>query len=986
MKHWLKKGWVAWTAVFAVCFLFCGGALGAGASIDEDFEGASYIAGQKPGIAGFGVVDNTSQGGSVLIREESISGKANKYLELQKTVKQGQTSNDVYIQTKAYYDLTMRTDIGFQIRALPGSGSLNVSLRCSGLDAGSGTVTLVSFNAGAGTVTYGNEFAGSVTESCALTDWTAFMVELDLENDSIKIYRDTELKASLSGTRATSKLSNFNYDSSSLRFQEFGNAKVPGAVTTYHLDNLKMITDESIDGRFFVSGRKLYKTVDGTSREVNALKSGDLTATAEVKNTSSETQKARLAAAVYGTDGRIKGVFFSDTKTLAAGESATLDAGLSVAPLEEGDAMKVFLFDGNEVVLPVAKAAVYEQSNYTQPYDVEIIHDLKQQNPNQAHPRVMMTKDKLAFLQTAVKTQEPYKTWYAKVKASADNIKDSNRPSYNDNDELRLKAAGTAQDRLMKLAFVYSMETSNRDKYINQLWSEIKFYANKDETVTADKQWRDWNPKHFLDTSAMITGFGVAYDWCYDYWAQPENADKKQVLLDALVNLGLDKARQAYEGTLDVGNWWTTTDNNWSFVCNGGIAVGALAIGDEDAYTDMCGYLLEKGLRAIEKSIVHFAPDGAWYEGPGYWHYTVQFMSMYFSALQTATGTDYGYLGSEGIDKTAHFPIGVTGQTNTVNLHDAGESQLSPPELFYLAAQFGDTTAAKYRYYQLQTQNKTPTFKDILWYDESLIGDGALDGMQHDFAFRDIELMTFRNEYFTNNVFFAALHGGLNGINHGQIDAGNFVYEANGVRWAVDLGGDDYNLDGYFNNSNTMNGRWIYYRSRGEGHNTIILNPNTDAQKPADQPLDKTAVIKSYSPGNAIGTGEIDMQPIYGAYTDRATRAIRLDKTNGQCTITDKLSFKSGTENDLYWFMHTKAAISVAADGKSAVLTQNNKKLYVYLTQGNGTFEAVKAEPLESSPHPAGQNANTGIQKLRIHVPDASGEFALQVLLSPFEL
>ena len=986
MRNWVKKGWTVGTVLLAACLLFCMGVYGAGASINEDFEATSYLVGQKPGLSGFNVVDNTSQGGSVLICQETSAGKANKYLELKKTVQQGQTSNDVYIQTKAYYDLTMRTELDFRIRALPGSGSLNVSLRCSGLDAGSGTLTLISFNAESGRITYGNEFAGSAGETLKLSDWTAFTIELNLANDNIKIYRDSELKATLTGTRATEKLKNFNFDSSSLRFQEFGNSKVTGAVTTYHLDDIRMITDDSVDGRFFISGRKLYKTVDGTSREISNIKSGELTATAEVKNTSSETQKARLAAAVYDADGHMKGVFFSDTKTLAAGQSATLETDLTVAPLDEGDAMKVFVFDGNEVILPVAKAAAYEQSKYTQPFDVEIIQDLKQENPDKAHPRVMMTQEKMEFLRTAVKTQEPYKSWYAKVKASADNIKDSNRPSYNDNDELRLKAAGTAEDRLMKLAFVYSMETTNREKYSNQLWNEIKFYANKDETVTADKQWIDWNPKHFLDTSAMITGFGVAYDWCYDYWQQPENADKKKVLLDALVGLGLDKARQAYEGNLDVGNWWTTTDNNWSFVCNGGIAIGALAIGDEAEYSAMCGYLLEHGLRAIERSIVHFAPDGAWYEGPGYWHYTVQYMSMYFSALQTATGTDYGYLLSEGIDKTAHFPIGVTGQTYTVNLHDAGESQLSPPELFYLAAQFGDTTAAKYRYYQLQKQNKSPTLKDILWYDASLVGDGTLNVMQLDFAFRDIELMTFRNAYFTNNVYFAALHGGLNGINHGQIDAGNFVYEANGVRWAVDLGGDDYNLPGYFDNSNTMSGRWVYYRSRGEGHNTIIINPNTDAKKPADQPLDKTAVIKSYTPGDAVGMGEIDMQTIYGAYTDRATRSIRLDKTNGQCTITDQLSFKAGTTNDLYWFMHTKAVISVAADGKSAVLTQNNKKLYVYMTQGSGTFEAVKAEPLASSPQPAGQNKNDGLQKLRIHVPDASGEFGLQVLLSPFEL
>lgn len=129
---------------------------------------------------------------------------------------------------------------------------------------------------------------------------------------------------------------------------------------------------------------------------------------------------------------------------------------------------------------------------------------------------------------------------------------------------------------------------------------------------------------------------------------------------------------------------------------------------------------------------------------------------MYFNALQTAAGSDYGYLLSEGISKTAHFPIGVMGKSTTVNLHDASEGSLAPPELFYLAAQFNDTTAAKYRYYQIQKQGKAPSIHDLLWFDQELIGDGSLEGMQLDFAFRDIELMTFRNAYFVDNVYFAA--------------------------------------------------------------------------------------------------------------------------------------------------------------------------------------------------------------------------------------
>lgn len=74
-----------------------------------------------------------------------------------------------------------------------------------------------------------------------------------------------------------------------------------------------------------------------------------------------------------------------------------------------------------------------------------------------------------------------------------------------------------------------------------------------------------------------------------------------------MVSYGLNEARDAYNG-VGVSDWWATTDNNWSMVCNGGVAMGALAIGDEAAYETLCAGLLETGLRRAEKCLDHFAP------------------------------------------------------------------------------------------------------------------------------------------------------------------------------------------------------------------------------------------------------------------------------------------------------------------------------------------------------------------------------------------
>ena len=61
---------------------------------------------------------------------------------------------------------------------------------------------------------------------------------------------------------------------------------------------------------------------------------------------------------------------------------------------------------------------------------------------------------------------------------------------------------------------------------------------------------------------------------------------------------------------------------------------------------------------------------------------------------------------------------------------------------------------------------------------------------------------------------------------HGNLDSGTFVLDAMGERWASELGADDYNITGYFDNAG--GGRWQYYRCTAQGQNVIAMNPVTE--------------------------------------------------------------------------------------------------------------------------------------------------------------
>ena len=148
----------------------------------------------------------------------------------------------------------------------------------------------------------------------------------------------------------------------------------------------------------------------------------------------------------------------------------------------------------------------------------------------------------------------------------------------------------------------------------------------------------------------------------------------------------LKPALAAYRGEARFG-WWVRAHHNWNQVCNGGIAIGALALADVEP--ELAGEILVSGLTSIQRPSMHFAPDGAWAEGPGYWNYATAYHVYYLAALRSALGTDFGLAKAPGFDKTGLFPLYVTGPSRrTFNFADASAGTIRAPQLFWFARTF----------------------------------------------------------------------------------------------------------------------------------------------------------------------------------------------------------------------------------------------------------------------------------------------------------
>ena len=177
-----------------------------------------------------------------------------------------------------------------------------------------------------------------------------------------------------------------------------------------------------------------------------------------------------------------------------------------------------------------------------------------------------------------------------------------------------------------------------------------------------------------------------------------------------------------------------------------------------------------------------------------------------------------------------------------------------------------------------------------------------------------------------------AFKGGNGQANHNDADAGTFVLEMAGHRWATDLGADSYGLEGYWDKSSAHGKRYSFYRKSTRGHNTLTfdghdLNPGWSSQ---DVSVGAVAAITSFSCG-AEPHAIVDLSPVYAhaggpdppsPATTKVLRGFSAVQDFSRVIIADEWA-APGASN-VTWAMHFDIGdtnVTVSSDGASAVLT-----------------------------------------------------------------
>lgn len=569
------------------------------------------------------------------------------------------------------------------------------------------------------------------------------------------------------------------------------------------------------------------------------------------------------------------------------------------------------------------------------PSGEDLIQRLKTNYPSNSHPRIHFNQARLNKIKDSIQTEPLMMQWKQDVVETADNYMNQALLRYEIPDEIRLlQVSREAWARIETLSFTYLITEDARyaDRAIAEMLNVCSF--------------KDWNPYHFLDTAEMMRAVATGYDWLYNYMSVSDRTKVRE----ALVDMGLKQIIEDYNNVPGRRRTWlwaqSAEPDNWNLVCNGGALIAALAIADEEE--EICSQVLDSGLKLIQKAVLLYGPDGAWYEGPGYWEYATSYYVGLMSAMNSVFGDTFGYMNVPGVAETGYYINALSGHTGVFNFHDAVSDKISSPTLFFLSDVLDDASLAQLRLDFMVDNDVKATSKDMMWYNTSMTGASVT--MPKDYYYRDTEVVTMRSNWNGASAIMTGLHSGKINVYHGHMDAGQFIIDAFGTRYAIDMPPENYNI---------KDNIWNLYRNRAEGHNTLVINPSKDG----GQDLAAEPKIDRYDSCESSAYAITDITGAYEAQAKSVKRGLKL--TNNRTVIILQDEFELKVPSEVKWFMHTECDVEIADDGKSARVKGNYRDMIVYLLEDvDGTFSYTSASPMPTSPVNDEQDKNFGFGKL----------------------
>lgn len=564
-----------------------------------------------------------------------------------------------------------------------------------------------------------------------------------------------------------------------------------------------------------------------------------------------------------------------------------------------------------------------------------------------AHPRLLLTKGDVSKMRELPAKSANAMSIHQMIISTADSYLNATPIKREVTDGSMLSISREALKRIFYLSYAHVMT------------DEISYVAAAEREMLAASAFEDWNPAHFLDVAEMTMALSIGYDWLY----RRLSVRSRSIIGTAIYEKGL----RATEG--ENVTFWDKT-NAWNQVCNAGMIYGALATLERSP--EYCKNMITKCIESNKKAQKIYEPDGVYPEGYTYWEYGSSFEAMLVAALESSLGTHAGIADNKSFTRSAEFMNHLVAPSGHIfNYGDCDRDTASCiPAKYWFARKTGNTSLVALdekliKEKKVEKDALLPLY--MICATHLNLSNMQLPTQKSWQGRGEVPIYIFRSGWDSDDAYLA-IKGGKAAIDYAHMDAGSFVYELNGVRWAVDLGSENAKKGEFIDveecNMEQQSDRWDSYCIGANAHNTLTFNGTHHAAN------GKAEIVKFHDTPRERGA-ELDLTPVFAEQARSVTRSVMLNKKN-HLTITDNIT-NGVSPSTVEWHMTTTAAAEIISP-QLIMLTQEGKTLYLRLkSRSKATPKIWQAD-----------NTTEGTARVGFVVELKSGEeTSLEVTMTP---
>jgi hypothetical protein len=334
-------------------------------------------------------------------------------------------------------------------------------------------------------------------------------------------------------------------------------------------------------------------------------------------------------------------------------------------------------------------------------------------------------------------------------------------------------------------------------------------------------------------------------------------------------------------------HWWLFDTpqgpvNNWTAVCNAGVAGAAIYLEPDTA---RLAEILARAARSLDDYLSTFDEDGGSSEGPAYWSYGFGYYTVLAHLVGHRTGWKVDFLEGEHLRSISRFPLRTRLSPGLyANFSDCDQHVgLVRAHLNYLSRRLDLPDLARLVREQPgggeREAELTWALRDLFWHPEYVDGD-FVPG-RHDW-FGGMMWMISRQDPANPSALVLATKGGHNGEMHNQNDVGNLIVHTETDSVIADIGRGRYTKS-YFGPE-----RYEHIANSSRGHS--VPSPNGHEQVPGAR---HGARLLEHRANDHADLVSFDLREAYPpeADLDSLQRTVVLRRDENRVQLSDAVRF-----------------------------------------------------------------------------------------------